>query len=164
MDSLYEYSGQRASNLHDEEQSLQGLNRASAISLLFFISILGFSRSGPYMIALRLYPRAGGGGLNVLHKEPEGTHRRVAALDLHPVLDRKTRQQTWTLHAHHWPNLKKHHTIFNSGIVARKKAMMPNDGGMVLEDISVLSSVGDGQNPADMEEYMLQRVLRPCPF
>lgn len=165
MDSLYEQACSEEPNSRLDEQPLSWSDRAMAISLLLFMGMVGVSRSGPYAIAIRMYPRTGGGGINLLQKEPDGTQRRIVGLDFHPVFDKKAKARTWNLHAHGWQQPRKHLTIFNSGIEAEKtQAKNLPRGLVVLGAANHQDTVVNDRASSHADQYCLQQLLRPSPF
>lgn len=165
MDSLYEQARLEEPHARLDEQPLSWSEHVIAISLLLFMGSMGVSRYGSYAIAIRMYPRAGGGGINLLQKESDGNHRRIIALDFHPVFDKKTKARTWNLHAHSWQQPRKHLTIFDSGIEVKKS--QPKN----LPKSVVAFGVADNEDKAvndnissDVDQYCLQQLLRPNPF
>ncbi len=78
--------------------------------LAITIATVALLRRGNYRAALNLYPKTGGGGLNI-YKDQNGRSKRAFAIDYHPFWDNKTKQYEWKLHYHRGESvseLKKH--------------------------------------------------------
>lgn len=162
MDSLYEHNRRPEPNTNDniKESPPSWTERVASVSFLLFMGMFGVLRSGAYVIAPRMYPRAGGGGINLLHRETDGKQRRVAAVDFHPVRRKEDKITTWTVHAHSCRYPRKHLTIFDTGISADKAPPKKMATGLFI--------FGDEENTSvssnDLDAYSMQQVLRPSPF
>ncbi|CDZ76298.1 hypothetical protein BN59_00565 [Legionella massiliensis] len=79
--------------------------------LALSIATYSLLRRGSYQIAMRLYPKTGGGGLNLYKKKDNGQLDRRFAIDYHPFWDKTTQQKHWKLHYHRGntsSEMKKH--------------------------------------------------------
>lgn len=166
MDSLCEQPRNLEASPRPENPPFNWSECVTSAALLLFMGAVGVSRSGPYAIAIRMYPRTGGGGINLLQKEPEGRPRRLAALDFHPLLlDRATKTPTWSLHMHLWPKPKEHRIIFDTRIRA---SAPPKQHGksraLFAGSSSVADANADAKAHAEADEYCRQQLMRPSPF
>lgn len=87
--------------LHPDKQESSTALPAAALLL---IASCGLIRQGNYRMALRMYPKCGGGGLNVVRLLDNGRMQRCFAIDYHPFWDKVSKQSRWRLHYHRGEN------------------------------------------------------------